>query len=86
MYIIDEHKTCTEGDDTLNNEAIARTLIKLRGKRSREEVAKAVGISISALSMYENGDRIPRDDIKIKLANYYGRTVNFIFFAHGVHE
>lgn len=70
----------------MNNEAIARTLIKLRGKRSREEVAKAVGISVSALSMYENGDRIPRDDIKIKLANYYGRTVNFIFFAHGVHE
>ena len=70
----------------MNNEAIARTMIKLRGKRSREEVAKAVGISVSALSMYENGDRIPRDDIKIKLANYYGRTVNFIFFAHGVHE
>lgn len=70
----------------MNNEAIARTLIKLRGKKSREEVAKAVGISVSALSMYENGDRVPRDDIKIKLANYYGRTVNFIFFAHGVHE
>ena len=70
----------------MNNEAIARTLIKLRGKKSREEVAKAVGISVSALSMYENGDRVPRDDIKIKLANYYGRTVNFIFFAHKVHE
>lgn len=70
----------------LNNDAIAKTLIKLRGKKSREEVSKAVGISVSALSMYENGDRIPRDDIKIKLANYYGRSVNFIFFAHEVHE
>lgn len=86
MYIINEHEKCTKGDGVLNNDAIAKTLIKLRGKKSREEVSKAVGISVSALSMYENGDRIPRDDIKIKLASYYGRSVNFIFFAHEVHE
>ena len=39
----------------MNREKVAEKLIKLRGKRSQEEVATAVGISKSALSMYENG-------------------------------
>lgn len=59
---------------------VAERLIQLRGKKSREEVANAIGISVSAISMYENGDRIPRDDIKIKLADYYGESVQGIFF------
>lgn len=63
-------------------EDIAQRLILLRGKRTREEVAKAVGISLSAMAMYENGYRIPRDEIKIKLANYYGVSVEQIFFNH----
>lgn len=64
----------------MSRSAIAEKLIKLRGNRSREEVAKAVQISTSALSMYENGSRIPRDEIKIRLAKYYGKSVQFIFF------
>lgn len=59
---------------------IAKRLVDLRGKRSREEVASAIEVSVSAISMYENGERIPRDDIKIKLARYYGKTVQEIFF------
>ena len=59
---------------------IARRLIKLRGKESREAVALAIGVSVSAISMYENGERIPRDDIKEKLANHYKCTVQEIFF------
>ena len=64
----------------MNKNAIANKLVKLRGNRSQEEVAKAVNISTSALSMYENGSRIPRDEIKIKLAKYYGKSVQYIFF------
>ncbi len=64
----------------MNKQAIAERLVKLRGKKSRETVAKACGISISALAMYEQGERIPRDDIKMKLSKYYKRTVDFIFF------
>ena len=59
---------------------IAEKLIALRGKKSREEVAKALGLSISAISMYENGERIPRDSIQIKIANYYNKSVQEIFF------
>lgn len=65
---------------------IAERLIKLRGSTPREEVARSVGISVSALQMYENGHRIPRDDIKLKLATYYNKTVQEIFFDPEPHE
>lgn len=64
----------------MNKEKVAKKLVKLRGKRSQEEVATAVGISTSALSMYENGERVPRDEIKIRLARYYGKSVESLFF------
>ena len=59
---------------------VAERLTQLRGDRSREEVAKAIGISVSAIYMYENGERIPRDSIKIKLAAYFNKSVQEIFF------
>lgn len=59
---------------------IAERLIEARGERSRESVAKSVGISLSAISMYECGARIPRDEIKVKLADYYHKTVQDLFF------
>lgn len=55
-------------------------LRRLRGDKSREVVAAAVGISVRALQSYECGDRTPRDDIKQKLADYYKRSVGYIFF------
>lgn len=60
---------------------VAERLIQARGDKRRDEVASAVGISLSAISMYENGDRIPRDEIKVRLAEYYGRTVQELFFS-----
>lgn len=57
----------------------AEKLIKARGNRTREEVANAIGVSISAMAMYETGARVPRDEIKIRLANYYNTTVQYLF-------
>ena len=59
---------------------IAERLRKARGDTPRESVASAVGVTVSALSMYENGSRVPRDEIKIRLAAFYGKSVQFIFF------
>ncbi|MGA5696793.1 helix-turn-helix transcriptional regulator [Bacillus bombysepticus] len=70
----------------MNYERVAQNLIRLRNEKSREEVANAVGISVSTLQIYENGQRIPRDNIKIKLANFYGVTVQKIFFDTEQHE
>lgn len=65
----------------LDSEKIAERLILLRAGKSREEVSKALGISLSALAMYETGARIPRDETKKKIAAYYGRSVEEIFFT-----
>lgn len=68
----------------MNSEQIARTLVALRGKKSRERVAADIGISVSAIAMYERGERIPRDEVKIRLANYYNTSVEAIFYARDV--
>lgn len=64
----------------MNKKKISEQLILLRNGVSREEIAKSVGISVSAIQMYETGQRIPKDEIKVKLANYFGVTVQSIFF------
>jgi putative transcriptional regulator len=64
----------------LQPKVIGKRLLELRGEKSQAEVAQAVGISDSALSMYECGERIPRDSVKVKLAQYYKTTVQKIFF------
>lgn len=56
-------------------------LMAARGDRRREEVAAAIGISVSALCAYENGTRNPSDTIKRKLAHFYGVTVGELFFG-----
>lgn len=64
---------------------ISRRLIRARGEKSKTQVAKDLGISVSALSMYESCERVPRDEVKELLAKYYGVSVGFLFFGEEVH-
>lgn len=59
-------------------------MVELRGAKSQFEVANAIGIATSTLGMYETEQRIPRDSIKIVLAEYYGTTVRDIFLQRNV--
>lgn len=63
---------------------IAKNLVRLRAGRRRELVAAALEISVSSLAMYETGKRVPRDEVKLALAKYYGASVESIFFSHDV--
>ena len=45
---------------------IGERLKELRGSRSQKEVADACGVTDMAISLYESGERIPRDEIKRK--------------------
>lgn len=54
--------------------------LRLQKKLTAEELAKGLGISTSAVVMYEAGNRIPRDEIKIKIAEYFGMPVESIFY------
>lgn len=67
-------------------ETTGERLRRLRGKRTLAEVGKAVGMAPSTLSMIENGIRGTSDTNKKKLAEYYGRTVAYIFFNASTRE
>ena len=65
----------------MDAKAIGQRLIKLRGNRTQEEIARAVGSSVSAIGMYERGERIPRDEVKLAIAKYFDTTVQAIFYV-----
>ncbi len=60
---------------------IGEKLTKLRGDRTQKDIAEAVGITVSALSNYENDYRIPKDEVKKKLSVYYNTSIEEIFFT-----
>ena len=64
----------------MDRKKISKKLVDLRGNIPRAIVSAKLEISESALAMYETGKRIPKDDIKIKIATYYNQTVQEIFF------
>ena len=59
---------------------IGDKLKKLRGNKTQDEIAKDIGITKSSWAMYERGERTPRDEIKVKIALFFGETVQSIFF------
>jgi transcriptional regulator with XRE-family HTH domain len=69
---------CTKGGRAMST---GMKLRALRGDKSMQTVADEVGITKSALAMYERDERTPRDEVKVKLANYYGQTVQSLFFS-----
>jgi DNA-binding XRE family transcriptional regulator len=58
----------------------------LRGDKSLDEVANATGLTRSAIFMYETEERIPRDENKVALAKYFGKSVQEIFFESECHD
>ena len=64
----------------MNATEIGRRLKQARGDSTRKEIAAKAQISVSALAMYERGERIPRDEIKARLAKIYGIPIERLFF------
>lgn len=59
-----------------------RTTLKEKREKldlTQLEVAKRAGISIRAYKMYEQGERIPRADIAILIADAVGSSVEELF-------
>ena len=57
-----------------------RALRAAKGK-TQEQVAKAIGVSVSSIAMYELDERVPRDAVKVKIAKYFGKSISAIFFT-----
>jgi len=60
---------------------MAARLKNLRGDKTQFEVAEAMHIAQSTYAMYETGQRVPRDDVKVKIAKYFGKSIKYIFFV-----
>ena len=58
-----------------NLKCIGEKLRTLRGEKSQDSLAKELKISKSALAIYERGERMPRDEVKVRIANYFDQTV-----------
>ena len=65
----------------VDKKKIGEKLVELRGMRTQKEVAKAINVCQSTYSMYEKGERIPSDEVKKRISEYYKRSVQFIFYS-----
>lgn len=45
---------------------------------TQSQLAQQLGIATSSISQYESGDRIPSDDIKIKLVKFFDVSLDFL--------
>lgn len=59
---------------------VGQRLRALRGSRTLGDVANALEVSTMAVSLWERGERMPNDTMKVKIANFYKKSVMAIFF------
>ena len=67
------------------NKTTGIILLELRGKKTQEKVANDLGITKSSWAMYERDERVPRDEVKIRIAKYFGKSVQEIFYTQFEH-
>lgn len=74
--------TYERSDYMPDSKTIGKRIKELRESKkiSQEKLGELVGVSPSTIGMYEIGKRIPRDELKIKISNVLGKSVNYIFF------
>lgn len=61
-------------------------LIQLREKAPRPKIARKLGITPQMLGAIERGDRTPSLGLAKKIADFYGVTVEDIFFTNEGNE
>ena len=66
----------------VDSKTIGRRIRALRKEKglSTFSLALAIGVTDSAIRGYESGERVARDEIKVKIANFFGKSVQEIFF------
>ena len=69
----------------IQKETTGTILRKLRGDRNQEEIATALGITKSSWAMYERDERVPRDEVKIRIAKFFGKSVEELFYTQIEH-
>ena len=60
---------------------VGKRLRALRGQKTLVEVSNALGVTTMAVSLWERGERMPSDDLKVKIAAYYKQPITAIFYT-----
>ena len=61
-------------------DSLGNRLKKLRGDATSETVAKGIGIPASTYRSYEADIRTPRDEVKVKICNYFLVPIQDLFY------
>jgi transcriptional regulator with XRE-family HTH domain len=64
-----------------NKMSVGQKLRSLRGDKTQQFVADQIGVSLSAYIKYERDERGVRDEVKKRIANLYGLSIESIFFS-----
>ena len=59
-------------------EKLTLKAIRVNKGLTQKEAAEDIGISDRALSLYEQGKRIPRWDMLKRIIDYYGVSIEFV--------
>ena len=75
------------GGESVENNYIKDNLKTLRERKglTQTAVAKALGVNTTTYHAWESGQNIPRDEMKVKIAEFYGLSVGYIFFKPITH-
>lgn len=52
--------------------------LRLVGNLSREDLANKLGVSYSAIAMYEQGNREPNNDLLVKISNFFNVSTDYL--------
>lgn len=76
-----------KGGDNVSDNYIKDNLkfLRERKKLTQTAVSKALGVNASTYNAWETGQNIPRDEMKVKIAEFYGLSVGYIFFKPITH-
>lgn len=71
----------------MENNYIKDNLKTLRERKglTQTAVSRALGVKLTTYNAWENGINIPRDEMKVKIAEFYGLSVGYIFFKPIAH-
>ena len=56
-------------------------VLRLQAKKTQQQAADEMKITKSALAMYERDERVPRDEVKVVIAKYYGESIESLFYG-----
>lgn len=72
----------------MDGKQIGKRICDLRKsfKMTKRFMADALEVSYNSVCSWEYGTRIPGDEMKIRIANLFGVSVESIFYASEYHE